>query len=244
MNEQVNQIEPGVEGGFFKQVIGVFSAPRAAFTSILQSRQTLVIIIILALISAAVAYIQVPYNVEQQADLMKLSDKIPAEVIAQSSQITVANYIQAVVSAILLTVLGVLLVVSALSLFGGNILFGGQSNFKTIWSVTAYSWLIVVFGAIIQTILIVLKGSMNVSIGFGALIPNGGPTSISWLLLSIFDFFKIWHIIVLGIGFSVLYKVSTGKGIAIACVGVVPIYLFFLGLGILAMTLGGIPLSW
>ena len=75
-----------------------------------------------------------------------------------------------------------------------------------------YVELIALLGNLILSPMILAKQSMMVTFSLGALAASQGPESPLFVLLSKFDLFLIWEIIVLGIGLSILYKVPRNKG--------------------------------
>ncbi len=127
------------------------------------------------------------------------------------------------------------LIVAAIALLVGNIVLGGSRKFKDYWSVVFYASMIGVVTFILSAVMINMTGDMqSAQFGLGVLT-KGDTTSTIHKIAQVFDVFKIWEAIVLGIGVATLAKVSNAKGI-------IWMVIIMLGIGIVTSLLFGQPM--
>jgi Yip1 domain len=127
------------------------------------------------------------------------------------------------------------LVVAAIALLIGNIVLGGSRKFKDYWAVAFYASMIGVVTFILSAIMISMTGDMqSAQFGLGVLT-KGDTASTIHKIAQVFDIFKIWEAIVLGIGVATLAKVSNSKGI-------IWMVIIMLGIGIITSLLFGQPM--
>jgi hypothetical protein len=94
-------------------------------------------------------------------------------------------------------------------------MIGGESSFKKVFAIINWAGLIGIIGLIIMTFLVISKGTTN-GVGLNLSIfldtpPIGEEKSLLYLILSKFDVFTIWGIILWIIGLSVSYKSTVQK---------------------------------
>ena len=104
---------------------------------------------------------------------------------------------------------------AACFLLFGNWMTGGESSFKKVFSIVAWSSLVGNLSLILLTFLIISKGTMHgVAMDLSLLFPTpaiGADPGLFYLILSKIDFFVIWQIILWIIGLSVTYNTTTKK---------------------------------
>ena len=93
----------------------------------------------------------------------------------------------------------------------GSVFLGGDSSFKKLLSVQAWSSFIIMVSSIIRVPLIRAKDSALVSLSPAMLLPSDLVGSKLFTMLSQIDFFIIWYLIVFGMGFSYIYRFSKVK---------------------------------
>lgn len=94
-------------------------------------------------------------------------------------------------------------------------LFGARAIFKKALAVISYSFLIGIPETILKTILMLIKGSTKVFTSLALLVPNLGFESHIFRFLAKFDIFTIWNLILISLGFAVIYKIKERKSFAI-----------------------------
>jgi hypothetical protein len=88
---------------------------------------------------------------------------------------------------------------------------GGKGRYRHSRAVVAWSLLITALGSLIKLPIMIARDSMIVETGPSLFFKNLEPSDRLFKLLSSFDIFTIWSMVVLAIGLAVVYRVSTGK---------------------------------
>ena len=113
--------------------------------------------------------------------------------------------------------LGILLIYALISLFFwflGNVLLGGKTRYKQVFSIFSYSYLIIILlESIIQYPLIFSKQTLEIDMSPGVLIDTAGMSEMLANFIGAFDIFHIWFLVVFGIGFSIIYGFSKLKSL-------------------------------
>jgi len=115
------------------------------------------------------------------------------------------------------TIAGILIVSPLIMLVTTGILFviftvgmGGNATFKQAFAVVVYSQAVGLVGAALKLPLNYLTRSMTASTNLGVFFPMLDDTSFLARLAGMVDLFLVWWVVVLAIGFGVLYKRRTG----------------------------------
>jgi len=100
-------------------------------------------------------------------------------------------------------------------------MFGGEGTYKQAYSTTLYSWMPRVLQSIVMVIVVLARGSvdpltMATTVKSNpAFLVDMTERPVLFSLLSSFDVFAIWSIVLFVIGFSEVAKTSKGKAAAI-----------------------------
>jgi hypothetical protein len=205
------------EMGVFSRILGVFTAPGETFASLDKKPTWLVPFIIMI---AAVTVMQVLTSdiairdrTQTVTARMEARGATPDQIEnAQNSMQKGAKF--GYVSAPIV-ILVMWLVMAGVLLFGGNIIMGGSSSFKKMLSLVSWSSLIGIVAMLVMTPLILSKQTtVGVTTSLAAFLtpptPEAPPTAL-YRLLSKFDVFTVWQMILWTIGISVFYKFSVKK---------------------------------
>jgi len=94
---------------------------------------------------------------------------------------------------------------------------GGKGLFRHSRAVVSWALLISTLGSLVKLPLMIVRNSMVVETSPTLLIPSLEPSDKLFKLLSSFDIFTIWWMVVMLIGLAIAYRTSRGKAtIAIA----------------------------
>jgi len=105
-------------------------------------------------------------------------------------------------------------------------MLGGKGRFRHARAVVAWSMLISTLGSLVKLPLMIAKDSMIVETGPSLFFKALEPSDRLFKLLSSFDIFIIWGMVVTAIGAAVVYRVSTGKSwVAVAILWILVILL-------------------
>lgn len=94
-------------------------------------------------------------------------------------------------------------------------IFNAKGKLKASISVITFSYFIVLLGETIRAIVGLLVGNYMVTMSLAAVVPNLEINTPLYILLSSFDVFAIWYLMVSVVGISVVHKISRGKATAV-----------------------------
>lgn len=214
MEETIPTVQPEEKpmGGASK-VFNIFFEPRKVFESLRARPTWLVPFIIVTLLVIASTYLTFPYIMKAQVERIEEMENIPEArrnaIIEEMEQIRQPPAWQ--VAIIPVFSLFFLVVFSAVLFFVFNVLMGGDSGFRNVLSVYSYSGLVMIPALIVKLPLIIMKESVNVQTSL-ALLPFANPDNrFLYSVLSGFDIFSLWEVILISLGLGVVYKLSTTK---------------------------------
>lgn len=239
----MEQIIPSVQpeekpmGGASK-VFNIFFEPKKVFESLKIKPTWLIPFIIVALLGTGFYYYTYPFIMNQQVEKIKSNEKIPDEqkqnIIEKMTEQNHPPLWQlpfAPVGALL-----VFAILSAVLFFVFNVLLGGDSTFRRVFSVYAYSSLIAIPSMIVKFPLIMMKKDIGVQTSLALLLSADSKDTFLYRILSGFDVFTFWQVILLSVGMGVLYKYTTKKAFTVVFVLWV---LLILGMSGLSSLFGG-----
>ena len=187
-------------------ILDIYFAPSKVFNALKEKPQWITPLIIVLLVVAVTAVVTVSLTREAiiaRQEEMFQERGMSEEQIEQAKQFTSGPIIMisGAISAAIFT--AVLLVVFALVVNLFIPLFGGESGFKKIFSVICFSALVTVPAAILKIILLAITGSPYVTTSLALLAPGLAKNSFTYQLLSGFDLFVIWEMILVSMGISI-----------------------------------------
>lgn len=225
----------GKEMGVFGRIVGIFSSPKETFESIDRKPTWLVPFIIVTLFAILSQLIVLDIGIADRMEIMRAQEMSAQQLEAAEAQMAgPMRYIGPIVSPIFILLIWAIF--AGILLFGGNTVMGGESKFKKMFSMVAWTSLIGVVGGALKTLLILSKGtSVGVVTSLAILLPTPAPgqTTTLWRLLERFDVFSIWNLVLWVIGISVIYKFSIKKSATF----IIILWAIYI---ILAVILGGV----
>lgn len=246
MEEELKPIETQeVRMGFVSRISGIFFEPKKVFTFLNSKPSWFFAFLLILLIGVVIAEITLPQNLLLQKQIVSQSPKISStpEVLDKMTEITTGKRISTVISEIIKVFIGLIFLTSFVY-FICNIILGGDSSYKRVLSVVTYTSLIPTLGAILKTPLIIAKNSADIQTSLALLMPEGDFTKIRYMLLGALEIFSIWQIILIALGVTVLYKFSMTKALVATIIGWAILVFIGVGLGVLGMSVSGIPVTW
>ena len=214
MTEEENLVK---EIGPFGRLVGIFMSPRETFDSIARKPTWLFPFIVAAILTIVMSMMVMDITLKERIADMEARGT-PSEQVesAQSMMQSSIKYVSVVI-----TPVGILVVWSILAgvlLLGCNTIMGGETKFKNVFSVVAWTSMVTILGGIVQSFLIVSKGtSQGVSTNLSLFLPLPGigqDPSILYRLLSKFDLFVMWQLILWIIGLAVVSRLTVKKSAA------------------------------
>lgn len=201
------------EMGVFGRIVGIFTSPRETFESIDQKPTWLVPFLIIVIVMIVLQFLAMDIAMKDRLADMQARD-MPADQFERArDQMESWKYVG--FAFIPVGMLVVWVIISGILLFGGNTMMGGETKFKKVFSVLAWSGLIGLVGEVIKTLLILSKGTTRgvvLSLAFVLPTPELGQSPpVLYRLLSQFGLFTIWELVLWIIGLAVIYRFTTKK---------------------------------
>ena len=207
--EEVQEMSP------VARIFGMYFSPRKTYEYLRAKPKWLLPFIIVCLVALFSNYLAKDIAIQEQIERVQMSERLTEEQKDQylerieAGSSGVQAYIQLAATPVVILI--ILVAVSGLFLFFGNMLFGGQAGFRQMLSVYTHAGLVSVPGAIIKVPIMLAQGTTKVQTSLAVMLSADAEGSILYRLLSRFDLFSIWSVILLIIGVSVVYRFSSGK---------------------------------
>jgi hypothetical protein len=198
-----------------QKIIGIYTAPRRTFEAIDQNPTWFLPFIIGVVFFLIFQYLTVDMQMDYRIEIMEARGDVPQEQMdaAKAQMQGPVKYIGFIAGPIVWLIM--IVIIAALFYVAGNLMIGGDTSFKKVFAIVAWTGLIGIVSFIIMTLLILSKGTMHgVALDLSILLDTpaiGEEKSILYRLLSKFDIFVIWEIILYIIGMSVTYKTTVQK---------------------------------
>lgn len=199
----------------FERILGIFINPRETMDDI-AARPTWVVPIVLLILTSALSVFLLQDVIMDKAvvEMTKSNPNMTQEQIDQAMPfVKGVTWISVLVGVPIINLL-----IAGLFIFIGNVILGGQTNFKAAFSVTSWSGVISVLGSLVLIPILRAKGELVSATSLSFLDPSGDEGAPLFFLLSQIDLFRLWGMIVLGLGFAAAYKFSSKKGVTTALV--------------------------
>lgn len=195
------------------KVFNIFFEPRRVFESLNIKPTWIVPIIIVALLGVSFFYFTFPYMIDQQVQRIRDNENIPDQaktsIIEKMEEQTHPPLWQMAIAPA--GILVSFIVVVAVLFFVFNVLLGGDSTFRRVFSTYCYSSLVTIPATIVKFPLVMAKENINVQTSLALVLSPDKQGSFIYSVLSSFDIFTIWQVMLLSIGLGVMYKFTTKK---------------------------------
>jgi hypothetical protein len=209
----------------FERIAGVLFAPAETFQDIVRKPDILAPLLVIVLIGYICTVFVVPRTdyssiLAQQSEAMqKQGRQMGEEQRAQIERFTVAFAKVAGWTAPLLGV-AIYAILAGIFLLAFRLL-GGEGTYKQAFSVTIYAWMPLLLFGIITTIVVVARGTFD-PIAAATLVKSNPAFLVDmkeqmalYSLLSSFDIFTIWTIVLFCIGFAAMSRLTITKAAVI-----------------------------
>ena len=220
MNEttETNGVDSSQPIGVIARMVGTFSSPGKTFTSVNQQvehRDWLIPLIVTSVVAMISAYITVP--IAQTAALDTVPEHIQKDASLSGEQNAHVQESLEKVGSIAVVVLAPIGMAASLFIQAGiflalaNFILGGVGNYKKTLAVVSYSSLVGIPGAIVTVPLMLVKGSINVQVGPGLLLPASMEGSYFYQVMTLINLFSIWQYGLVAIGLGAIARVPTRR---------------------------------
>jgi hypothetical protein len=205
--------------------VGVLTSPRETFAAIAAHPKWFGMLAATTLIVMFFTILPMTTEEGKQAAL----DQQVSQMEAFGRQVNDAQYEQmrqGMALAPYFTAGGILVMAPVMALIISGILFavfnaamGGEASFKQVFSIVVHAGAVSALGTVFTGPLNYFRGAVGSATNLRVLLPMVDENSFVGRLLGLADLFIIWWLIVLAIGFAVLYRRRT-QPIAITLLGV------------------------
>lgn len=198
-----------------RRLLSVFVAPNELFTDLGERPRWLVPFIILIL-AAAVASVLPRLLLPTEVWLDAMRQNLPRSVeMSQEQMAVVTTTMRSPVSVALNALGGILIsgggtILATLFFWALFSILGGKISFTRSFAVVSYSSLIKVLGMVLIVTLTLILQRLDIQTSF-ALLPALKPNTYLYRLAAQVDFFTVWRVIIMGLGFSVVANVPKVK---------------------------------
>lgn len=214
MEQSIPSVQPEEKpmGGASK-ILNIFFEPKKVFESLKIKPTWLVPFLIVALLGIGFFYYTYPFIMHQQVERIQENEKIPEEqkekIIEKMTEKDHPPLWQ--LSFAPIGTLVTFVIVAAVLFFVFNVLLGGDSAFRRVFSVYCYSSLVAIPAMVVKFPLIMMKGNLNVQTSLALLLSPNDKDTFLYSVFSSFDIFSFWQVILVSMGLGVMYKYSTKK---------------------------------
>ena len=206
------------------RMVGIVTSPSATYRAVVAHPKWLGVLVVTTLLAAFFSALPMMTEagrnaaLDQQVEAMKsfgftVNDQMYEQLEKGAARLpyTTAGSVIVIGPIMTLVIAGIL--------FGLFNVMGGEATFKQAFAVVAHASVVSLLGAIFAGAINYFRGGMTGVANLGALLPMLPDTSFVGRFLGAIDVFVIWWIVVLAMGFAVLYRRRT-QPIAISLLGV------------------------
>src|SRR4051812_31445204 len=203
----------------FQRIIGVLFSPDETFRSIARRPDwvvPLLLIVIIALANGILTASRIDFGAPAR-EAMAQNKNVTQEQMDRAEKFStsmgkVAKFIGPVITIIVLLIIaGVLLLAVRL--------MGGEGDFSQAFSATCYAWIPNVIQGVLFTVVILAKGATAINPQTFPILVRSNlaflvdmkTQPMAFALLSAFDIFTIWSVVLLIIGFAYVGRISKTK---------------------------------
>jgi hypothetical protein len=203
-------------------LVGVFTRPRATFEG-MRSKPRFVLALAVLIVAQVLLAVAIFQSDAVQNDTVA---KMEAEGRSDTQIQAVVDYFNSPVALPVTAVTGgvafafIVLVISGIMFFMGNLMQGAKLTFAHYLSAAVHGYLVGLLDQIARTALAYQKGTLNIPLGIGILLPeDAGP--LGRILDTLTDPLLLWATAIMVVGVSVYAR----RGIRFGIVTVLPGYL-------------------
>ena len=202
---------------FLNDLTGVFRNPGPTIGKLMDKKRWLAIFILILLTTAIVTYLSYPVTKVEGAKFIRdseMANKLSEEQLANLDKFTPAQRLIGSLAQLPLAALMMLMGAFFVYLFFK--VAGCEGNYVHYFSGVAHASILdMLLGGILKTALVLMKKTMLVHTGLTMFFPGLDFRSLSYIVLSQFDFFSIWYLAALALGIAYFTKISPQKSITI-----------------------------
>jgi hypothetical protein len=209
MTETTN-LQPSESLDPFARIIGIITSPRQTFEDIVKNPNWVLPFILVIAVGVLSSYFLKDLIIDLQLEQMSKNPNVTEQQLEITESMMQYSWVFALIFVPIFYVIA-----AAVLLFTGNVILGGESKFKTIFSVTCWSGIVSIVTSAISVPLMLSRGEMVSPTSLAFLAPSDDKTTFLYSFLSSIDLLTIWYVAVMGIGVAAAYKFTNQKGIMV-----------------------------
>lgn len=227
---------------FFSNFVGVIGNPAPTIAKVMDKKRWQAALALILLVSAVVTFITFPITKVEQAKFIRdseMADKLSEEQLASLDKFTPTQRFTGSLYALVFS--GLTVVIAAFFIYLFFKVAGCEGSYVNFFSGVAHASILdMALGGILKGSLILLKKTVMVHTGLTMFFPGLDFRSLPFIVLSQFDFFSIWYLVVLALGIAVYAKISLKKSLTITVAYFLFKSLVFIAFSYLTMKLMGL----
>jgi hypothetical protein len=194
----------------WQKITGIYYQPAKVFEQLKPKTLWWVPLIIVLAASAAVVLISRPVVLPEIMAQMAQNPNIPPERLAQSQDMA-----QNPLFSLLNVAVGLPLIwlVVCLAFWGIFSMLGGKGTFGQMFAATAWAWMISLPGNLVKVPLMFIMQTAKVHTSLALILPPDMDETYLFRLLDQIDFFTVWTVAVLALGYSAFTGVKQQKSL-------------------------------
>jgi hypothetical protein len=209
--------QPEPKLSFFSKLIMIFSNPSKVFANLKLYPDwflPLLVIIVISIISSSLIKDIIAKDQKQAIlDNDQMSQERKELMIQGMEKGGAFRSVMSIVGPVFIFI--PFLVVAGVFYLSGSFVFGGNTTFKTIFSVYTWGYMVSILETIIKVPLMLAKNSTHVYTSLAVLFDQSESKTLAFKLANAIDLFSIWRLFLWGLGISIIYKFSQGKAYGI-----------------------------
>lgn len=237
MNEET-RIQPDTQEEIqemtaLQRMLGVYFSPRKTFEYLREKPKwlvPLVIIIVIFLLYGVRDYVLRDLVAQESIDKITMIPQIPEEQKGEIIEKIKQNWTGSIAYLSASQVAGKNIFLwalewvafSAILLFLGNFLLGGQASFVKLLSVYVHAGLVAIPATLLKIPLMLIQHTLHIQTSLAIFIPADIERNVLHILLERLDIFTAWEVILIIIGLSAISRFSISKATAL----VIPLWIF------------------
>ena len=223
MEENANPVEMQEKtDNPFQTILNVFLSPAKAFQNLDKKPVWVYAFIIILLFAFAFQFMAKDLLIQDRIDKIEHSERLTRE--QKDSQIENASkaydppiiYVTFAIIAVFSLLFNA--IASGLLMVTGNVIMGGKTSFKKMFSMYIHTGLVSLPNFGVKLPIILSKKSLDVQTGFAVFLDANSAETFFYRFMSHIDLFAAWQVILVAIGFSMLYKFNFKKSLTVIIV--------------------------
>jgi len=202
---------------FMNDFVGVISNPAQTIARVMSGKRWQAALALILLVTAVCTFVTFPITKAEQAKFIRdseMASKLSDEQLANLDKFTPAGRVMGALYSAVFAALMIVLAAFFIYLFFK--VAGAEGNYVHYFSGVAHASILdMLLGGVLKATLILLKKTMMVHTGLTLFFPGLDFRSLSFIVLSQFDFFSLWYLAALALGIAVFARISPRRSIFI-----------------------------